>query len=205
MLEIPSPPFDRPNRIQTDFPESGIGYLGGDPEKNRTRTQQLLPIDEPRPFRDFLFKVFEPFFTTKSTGKGTGLGLSMVYGIVKQSNGHVSVYSEPGEGTTFKLYLPQCRTEAKNGNPTVMDVPKDHVCSETILVVEDDIDVRTILVNLLDGVGYEVLEANSAECALEQLRLTNRVNLLFTDVVLPGGLNGREKGVARKTREALAA
>ncbi len=135
--------------------------------------------------------VFEPFFTTKAVGKGSGLGLAMIYGFVKQSGGHVTIYSEPGEGTTVKLYLPRStRTEVAEKKPVTDEVPVAR--GETVLVVEDDPDLRTLAVTLLGNLDYQVLEAATAAAALEQLGTTTRVNLLLTDVVMPGGMNGRE-------------
>jgi CheY-like chemotaxis protein len=138
--------------------------------------------------------VFEPFFTTKEVGAGSGLGLSMVYGFVKQSGGHVTVYSEPGEGTTIKLYLPRStETEATEKKTATDQVPVAR--GETVLVVEDDPEVRTLAVALLSGLGYRIMEAATGPAALEQLGSTARVNLLLTDVMLPGGMNGRELAV----------
>ncbi len=135
--------------------------------------------------------VFEPFFTTKEVGKGTGLGLSMVYGFIKQSGGHVTIYSEEGEGTTFKLYLPRStKSEVTEKKPVTGEVPVAR--GETVLVVEDDPDLRTLAVALLSNLGYQVMEAATGPAALEELGSTTRVNLLLTDVVLPGGMNGRE-------------
>jgi signal transduction histidine kinase/DNA-binding response OmpR family regulator len=135
---------------------------------------------------DTLERAFEPFFTTKDVGRGTGLGLSMVYGFVKQSGGHVTLYSEPGQGTTVKLYFPRyfgaLQSDAVAGEadaPTSSD-------DETVLVVEDNQDVRTYSVMILSELGYQVLEAADADAALEVLREERRVDLLFTDVVLPG-------------------
>ena len=139
--------------------------------------------------QEVIEKVFEPFFTTKAAGKGSGLGLSMVYGFVKQSCGHVTIYSEQGVGTTVKLYLPRSRGPAEelhHGDRT--DVPAAR--GERILVVEDDPDVRTLAVVLLRGLGYEILEAPDAGSALIALETSPRVHLLFTDVVLPGDMNG---------------
>ena len=136
-------------------------------------------------------RVFEPFFTTKEVGKGTGLGLSMVYGFVKQSGGHVKIYSEPGEGTTVKIYLPRLHgdhveEEAEDEAP----VPEG-TREETILVCEDDDDVRAYSVEVLRELGYRVLEAHDGPSALRLLeRQEGRVDLLFTDVVLPGGMTG---------------
>ena len=140
---------------------------------------------------DVIEQVFDSFFTTKEVGQGSGLGLSMVYGFVKQSGGHVTIYSEDGVGTTVKLYLP--RTEAlagELGQGYPIEVPEAR--GETILVVEDDPDVRTLSVALLFNLGYEVLEAADGPAALSMLESSSRVNLLFTDVVLPGGMNGPE-------------
>jgi CheY-like chemotaxis protein len=135
--------------------------------------------------------VFEPFFTTKAAGAGSGLGLSMVYGFVKQSGGHVTVYSEEGEGTTIKLYLPRATgTETVERKPESDQAPAAR--GETVLVAEDDPDVRTLAVALLSGLGYQVMEAATAAAALELLGPTPGINLLLTDVMLPGGMNGRE-------------
>jgi PAS domain S-box-containing protein len=135
--------------------------------------------------------IFEPFYTTKEVGKGTGLGLSMIYGFVKQSGGHVTFYSELGEGTTIKLYLPRSTKKEAAANHTVPDeVPVAQ--GETVLVVEDDPNLRTLAVALLSNLGYQVVEAATGEAALEQLESISGVNLLLTDVMLPGGMNGRE-------------
>ncbi len=140
--------------------------------------------------REHLGQVFEPFFTTKEAGKGTGLGLSMVYGFVKQSGGHVSLYSEPGQGTTAKLYLPRSL-----GGVGIAAGPEGaelaHGGSETVLVVEDDAAVRAFAVAQLRLLGYEVIEAADAQAALDALALRSDVDLLFTDIVMPGGMNGR--------------
>ena len=139
-------------------------------------------------------RAFEPFFTTKEVGKGTGLGLSMIYGFVKQSGGHIKIYSEEGEGTTIKIYLPRlltdtASTESQTSSTTDFErSPKQ----ETILVVEDDDDVRTYSVDCLRELGYRVLEAHDGASALRLLeRQDGRVALLFTDVVMPG-MSGRE-------------
>jgi len=133
-------------------------------------------------------KVFEPFFTTKEVGKGTGLGLSMVYGFVKQSNGHVKIYSEEGHGTTIKLYLPRggARAEALTVVAPVIGG------TETILVVEDDAMVRQFLIGQLHGLGYKTLTAANAQAALAHVESGAQFDLLFTDVIMPGGMNGRE-------------
>jgi len=138
---------------------------------------------------DVIEHVFEPFFTTKEVGKGSGLGLSMVYGFAKQSGGHVTIYSESGIGTTVKIYLP--RSKEKSDDALSRESEREpQARGETILVVEDDPDVRTLTVALLSDLGYAVLDARDAPSALEALDRNSRVNMLFTDVVLPGGMNG---------------
>tara|TARA_R110002072_G_scaffold84678_2_gene191954 strand:- start:1611 stop:7277 length:5667 start_codon:yes stop_codon:yes gene_type:complete len=139
-----------------------------------------------------LGRVFEPFFTTKEKGKGTGLGLAMIYGFVKQSGGHITVYSEAGEGTTVKLYLP--RNDGENLSPDQAEQDNEiRGGSETILLVEDDEFVRNYALMLLVGLGYRVLVANNGMQALEVLQSSaaDDVELLFTDVVMPG-MSGRE-------------
>lgn len=134
-------------------------------------------------------RVFEPFFTTKPGGQGTGLGLSMVYGFIKQTGGHIAVCSEPGKGTIFRLYLPRSHQEAAEPEPERLD-PTLNGGSETILVVEDDDGVRRTAVELLSDLGYRVLEAADGEQGLEIIRRGVPVDLLFTDVVMPGTLHG---------------
>ena len=136
-------------------------------------------------------KAFEPFFTTKEVGRGTGLGLSMVYGFVKQSGGHVTVYSEVGEGTTVKIYLPRILAEDVPAPAPRAATDDLRSRGETILVVEDDADLRTLAVSLLHDSGYTVLEAGGGAAALQQLETARGVNLLLTDVVLPDGMSGR--------------
>jgi PAS domain S-box-containing protein len=134
-----------------------------------------------------LARAFEPFFTTKEPGRGTGLGLSMVYGFVKQSGGHVTIYSEEGHGTTVKLYFPRHllgdATLGEEGNASEYPSASD---DEVVLVVEDNPEVRAFSVMSLSELGYRVLQAADAEAALTILRSDRRVDLLFTDVVLPG-------------------
>lgn len=148
---------------------------------------------------DVLPLVFEPFFSTKPQGKGTGLGLSMVYGFVKQSGGHVKIYSEPGHGTTVKLYLPR----VDQSEDMVLRGPAGPVTggSETILVAEDDDAVRSTVVEILSGLGYAVLTAWDAASALNVIESGVNIDLLFTDVVMPGPLKSRE--LARQARERL--
>jgi len=135
--------------------------------------------------------VFEPFFTTKEVGKGTGLGLSMVYGFVKQSGGHIKVYSEEGYGTTIKLYLPRASEHAAAQPERVAREPV-HRGNETILVVEDDDLVRNYVIAQLRSLGYRALAAGNAANALALVSDGAQFDLLFTDVVMPGAMNGRQ-------------
>ena len=133
---------------------------------------------------------FEPFYTTKQAGQGTGLGLSQVYGFVKQSGGHVKIYSEVGEGTTIKIYLPRFHGQATADDPPIAPSVRG-VTGECILVVEDDPDVRAYVVDTLGGMGYDVLQAESGDEALRLIREYSGIGLLLTDVVMPG-MNGRK-------------
>lgn len=137
-------------------------------------------------------RVFEPFFTTKEDRMGSGLGLSMIYGFAKQSGGHVMVYSEIGHGTTVRLYLPRATSSAEPPAPEDDRSPEGSGGNESILVVEDDASVRKLVVANLDQLGYRVLEAADGTAALKLLRDGANIDLLFTDVILPGGMNGRE-------------
>ena len=136
---------------------------------------------------------FEPFFTTKDVGKGTGLGLSQVYGFVRQSSGHVRIYSELGAGTTVKIYLPRYfgSDRISPAMPQPRDVPRA-IGAKCILVVEDDAALRAYTVEILSELGYYVLEAQHGPDALRVLDGTQAIDLLFTDIVMPGGLNGRQ-------------
>jgi CheY-like chemotaxis protein len=133
--------------------------------------------------------VFEPFFTTKEVGHGSGLGLSQVYGFVRQSGGHVSVRSQPGAGATFELYLPLSTDHVARREPARTETPAPGG-DERILVVEDDPDVLSLTLDLLKGLGYEVFTAVNAKAAMQQIRSRKRIDLLFTDVVMPGGVSG---------------
>src|SRR5229473_2598307 len=136
--------------------------------------------------------MFEPFFTTKEKGKGTGLGLATVYGIIKQSGGFIWVYSEVGHGTTFKLYLPRVEELAERASQPAQAPARAARGTETVLVVEDEAPVRSVARQVLERHGYTVLEAPSAEAALDIVtRYSGAIHLLLTDVVMPG-LNGRE-------------
>ena len=136
--------------------------------------------------KETLTRVFEPFFTTKEVGRGTGLGLSQVYGFVKQSGGHITVYSEPGQGTTVKMYFPRYHGSADGVAETVEAFVPASSDGEVILLVEDNDDVRAYSAMILGELGYKVLEAPEAGAALNILRTPQRIDLLFTDVVLPG-------------------
>jgi nitrogen-specific signal transduction histidine kinase/CheY-like chemotaxis protein len=149
-------------------------------------------------------RAFEPFFTTKEKGRGTGLGLAMVYGFVKQSNGHITIYSEPGLGTTFNIYLPRT---TKGGAADLAPGAEDAgslVALGVVLVVEDDPGVRELTVARLKAIGYGVLEAADGRKATEVLKGPERVDLVITDLVMPGGLSGRDVArLARETRPGI--
>lgn len=141
---------------------------------------------------EIIGRAFDPFYTTKEVGKGTGLGLSQVYGFVKQSGGHVKIYSEQDEGTTVKLYLPRHFGKADGANKIIADATEMPLAKtgEVVLVVEDEAQVRQVSTELLRDLGYEVLEAANGADALEKLSKAGRVDLIFTDIVMPG-MTGR--------------
>ncbi len=150
---------------------------------------------------EVLEKAIDPFFTTKSVGEGTGLGLSVIYGFAKQSKGHLRLYSELGQGTTVKLYLPRAQQDAVDLKPLAIDTPRGH--GETILVVEDDATVRLIISDSLKDLGYNVLTASDARFAIPLLQSTQAIDLLISDVVLPH-INGRKLAeTARIARPGL--
>jgi PAS domain S-box-containing protein len=149
--------------------------------------------------REVLEHVFEPFFTTKEVGRGSGLGLSMVYGFVKQSNGHVAIYSEPGLGTTVRIYLPALTSAADRVPSLVPAEPAPVPGREAVLVAEDDPFVRSFAVTCLSSLGYRVIEAVDGREALQRLQDGAEADILFTDVVMPGGINGWE--LAERARE----
>ena len=153
--------------------------------------------------------VFEPFFTTKEVGRGTGLGLSMVYGFVKQSSGHVKIYSEVGHGTSIKMYLPKATQQAQPqstvSTPAAASTEPHSRC-ETILVVEDDPAVRKMAVNILEDLGYQIRQASDGRSALDILRGAEHIDLLFTDMVMPNGVSGQDLiGAARQLRPDMKA
>jgi CheY-like chemotaxis protein len=145
---------------------------------------------------------FEPFFTTKEVGKGSGLGLSMVYGFAKQSDGHVSIYSEQGLGTTVRIYLPRA---GGGQSPTgVLDsedaTPRGH---ETILIAEDDPFVRSSVILRVEALGYRVVAAVNGQEALQRLRADPGIDMLFTDIVMPGMSGWELAEQARRIRPGL--
>jgi signal transduction histidine kinase/CheY-like chemotaxis protein len=154
---------------------------------------------------DAVERAFEPFFTTKEPGRGTGLGLSQVFGFVKQSDGHVKIYSEPGEGTTVKVYLPRyAEAHAVRQEEAALQTVPAATQSEAILVVEDDADVRANSVESLRELGYRVVDASDGRSALRVIESDASIRLLFTDVGLPGGMNGRQLAdEARRRRPEL--
>ncbi|HEY7609634.1 MAG TPA: PAS domain S-box protein [Alphaproteobacteria bacterium] len=147
---------------------------------------------------EVLARVFEPFFTTKPVGKGTGLGLSMVYGFVRQSQGHVQIYSEAGHGTSVRLYLPRARSATEPAAEAPAEAVSRARTGERILAVEDNPDVRRVVTAQLSELGYEVLEAANGEAAIRILERGDAIDLLFSDVVMPGGMSGYD--LARATR-----
>ncbi len=152
---------------------------------------------------EVLEHIFEPFFTTNATGQGTGLGLSMVYGFIKQSGGHINAYSEVGRGTVFKLFLPLASAVAQ---PTAAALTAP--CAprlgnnEVILAVEDNPDIRAAVSRQLRDLGYQVREADCADAALRILDAEEKVDLLFTDMIMPGYLNGKELAVRARAKRA---
>ena len=146
-----------------------------------------------------LERCFEPFYTTKAPGKGTGLGLSMVYGFAMQSRGHVKIYSERDHGTSVKLYLPRAAPDAAVATVATTSEPLPARGRELVLVVEDNADLRSVTVKQLDDLGYRTLAAENGPQALEILRTHPGIDLLFTDIIMPGGMTGTE--LARAARQ----
>ena len=146
-------------------------------------------------------RIFEPFFTTKERDRGTGLGLSMVFGFVKQSGGHISVYSEPGVGTVFRLYLPRMTADVATTEESFVP-PLVRGGGETVLVVEDNAPLRRVVMRQLGELGYRVAEAKNAAAALALMQQEN-IDLLLTDIVMPGGTDGVE--LARQARQGWSA
>jgi CheY-like chemotaxis protein len=150
---------------------------------------------------NILNNVFEPFFTTKAIDKGSGLGLSMVYGFVKQSNGHIKIYSEERLGTTVRIYLPQVNGDAQPVGERFGDSGIEGG-GETILIVEDDSLVRTFVVGQINSLGYATLAAVNAAEALLIIDSSQQIDLLFTDMIMPGAMNGRQLADAALQRRA---
>jgi CheY-like chemotaxis protein len=142
--------------------------------------------------KDIVERIFDPFFTTKPIGQGTGLGLSMIHGFVRQSGGQVRVYSEPGEGTTMCLYLPRHTGDLSDDAHGIEAPIAKQGAGETVLVIEDEAIVRLLIVEVLEEAGYTALEAEDGPSGLKILGSGARVDLLITDVGLPGGMNGRQ-------------
>jgi CheY-like chemotaxis protein len=145
-------------------------------------------------------RAFEPFFTTKPIGQGTGLGLSMIYGFAQQSQGYAKIYSEVGKGTTFKLYLPRFRGEAES-EEELPQFSNAHLAErgETVLVVEDEPVVRGLIVEVLSDLGYRAIEAADGQQGVDALHSRRRIDLLITDIGLPG-INGRQVADAGRAR-----
>jgi signal transduction histidine kinase len=139
---------------------------------------------------EILTRVFDPFFTTKEVGKGTGLGLSMVNGFIKQSGGHVTIYSEVGHGTTVRLYLPRDKSTAKESTKVAGPAEEPRGQGQTVLVVEDNDGMRRVAKKQLTELGYRVLEAENAAGALAMLKAGTKVDLVFSDVIMPGEIDG---------------
>ncbi|MDF0544769.1 response regulator [Sphingobium sp. H39-3-25] len=146
-----------------------------------------------------LDRVFDPFFTTKPLGQGTGLGLSMVYGFARQSHGHVRVYSEIGHGTMVCIYLPRHHGEEEIDVPADVAAAAEAEAGETVLIVDDEPSVRMLIVDALSDLGYHCIEAHDGPAGLRVLETKTRVDLLITDVGLPGGLNGRQVAEAARS------
>lgn len=149
--------------------------------------------------REVMERAFDPFFSTKAEGEGTGLGLSMAYGFIKQSGGHIRLYSEVGHGTTVKIYLPRSSEPASDPRPSIVGDIKHG--KETILVVEDDLKVQSTVIDMLSELGYVVLKASDAQQALAVIGSGVHIDLLFTDVVMPGPV--RSPDMARQATQAL--
>ncbi|AVS62145.1 hybrid sensor histidine kinase/response regulator, partial [Paracidovorax avenae] len=137
-------------------------------------------------------RIFEPFFTTKPIGMGTGLGLSMVYGFARQSGGQVRAYSEPGMGTTMCIYLPRHEAQPEDSDIPTLQLPEAGEGSGVVLVVDDEPSVRALVVEVLHEMGYQTIEAHDGASALQVLQSRTHLDLLITDVGLPGGMNGRQ-------------
>ena len=190
--------------VSTELASLDDDYRGLHPEVDPGEYAMIAVTDDGEGMTaDVAARAFEPFYTTKEVGKGSGLGLSMVYGFVKQSNGHVSIYSEPGLGTTVRIYLPHAASSARSQQIHERDepAPKGH---ETILIAEDDPFVRSSVILRVQALGYSVVSAVNGTDALQKLRSNPDIDLLFTDIVMPGGMSGWELAdLARQVRPGL--
>jgi CheY-like chemotaxis protein len=155
--------------------------------------------------QSILEHVFEPFFTTKDVGQGTSLGLSQIYGFIKQSNGHIAIYSEPDHGTAVKLYLPRLPDSSSHApEPEAAREAPPRGNGELIMVVEDDDAVRTYTTETLRELGYRLLVATDGQAGLEMLAQNAAIRLLVTDIGLPGGMTGRQLAdAARRVKPDL--
>ena len=177
--------------IETTNKELGDSYVEMNPEVATGNYVMVSVSDSGEVMsKETLDKLFEPFFTTKAQGEGTGLGLSMVYGFVKRSKGHIKVYSRPGQGSTFRLYLPQAQGLAKDTHSTPTDNETLLGGNETILIVDDEKELASLAQASLAKLGYETFVAEDASIAQEILNKEERIDLLFSDVVMPGEMNG---------------
>jgi CheY-like chemotaxis protein len=153
---------------------------------------------------EVIARAFDPFFTTKPLGEGTGLGLSMIHGFVRQSGGQVRIYSELGKGTTMCLYLPRIAGAPEEAETQAVPRAADAAHGETVLVIEDEPVVRMVMIEVLEEAGYVAIEASDGPAGLKILQSDARIDLLITDVGLPGGMNGRQVAdAARVTRPDL--
>jgi CheY-like chemotaxis protein len=148
---------------------------------------------------EIVHRIFEPFFSTKEVGKGSGLGLSMIYGFMKQSKGHVNVYSEPGRGTTFRLYMPPAIGERASSPKAPVSAPEARGHGELVLAVDDVPALRHVIVRQITELGYRVMEADTAAAALAILE-QHPVDVLYTDVIIAGGATGFDLASAAQAR-----
>ena len=190
--------------VSTELASLDQDYRGLHPEVDPGEYAMIAVTDDGEGMTaEVAARAFEPFYTTKEVGKGSGLGLSMVYGFVKQSNGHVTIYSEPGLGTTVRIYLPHAASSTTSDQVPEREepAPKGH---ETILIAEDDPFVRSSVILRVQALGYSVVAAVNGIDALQKLRSNPDIDLLFTDIVMPGGMSGWELAdLARQVRPGL--
>ena len=187
--------------IETANAEVDGAAIAGDPEVSPGSYLRLSVSDSgPGMAPEVRARAFEPFFTTKEAGVGTGLGLSMVYGFARQSGGFATIRSETGQGTTVSLFLPRWEGTLAEAAPVGSEGEGARGQGETVLIVEDDDRVRQVTAQRLRSLGYRVREAGNGQAALEALEEHDGIELLFTDVIMPGGMNGRELAMAVRKR-----